>query len=63
MEISESIYEGVVEPSYKTPNMEDSNHAGHRTKIRGEAASSNTYSDMSERARKRRNIYVDNPKD
>ena len=28
-EIAESIYEGVVEPSYKKPTWEDSNRAGH----------------------------------
>ena len=28
MEIVESIYEGVVEPSYKTPTRVDANHAG-----------------------------------
>ena len=29
MEITESIYEGVVEPSYKTSTREDANRAGH----------------------------------
>ena len=48
MEMSESIYEGVVEPSYKTRNRVYSNRAVHSRKIRGETASSNTYSDMSE---------------
>ena len=28
-EIAESIYEGVVEPSYKKPTSEESNRAGH----------------------------------
>ena len=40
MEIYESIYEGVVEPSHKKPTQADANRAGHiRHKI-GEAASS-----------------------
>ena len=29
MDISESIYEGVVEPSYKEPTRADVIHAGH----------------------------------
>ena len=40
MEIADSIYEGVVEPSYKKPTRADTNRAGHRRKNRGEAASS-----------------------
>ena len=35
MVISEYMYEGVVEPSYKKPTWEDANHAGHSSKIRG----------------------------
>ena len=34
MEIAESIYEGVVEPSHKKPYREDSNSADHSRKIR-----------------------------
>ena len=30
MEISESIYEGVVEPSYKKPTVADANRDGYR---------------------------------
>ena len=40
MEIAESIYKGVVEPSYKKPTREDSNRSGHRRQKRVEAASS-----------------------
>ena len=29
MEIAESIYEGVVEPSYNKPTQADVNHYGH----------------------------------
>ena len=32
MEIAESIYECVVEPSYKKSNRADANHAGFRRK-------------------------------
>ena len=39
MEIDESIYEGVVGPSYKKPNRADANRAGHSRHKRGESAS------------------------
>ena len=35
IEISESIYEGVVEHSYKKPTRSDANRAGHRRQKRG----------------------------
>ena len=35
MEITEYIYDGVVEPSYKKPTRSYSNCAGHSKKIRG----------------------------
>ena len=35
MERAESLYEGVLEPSYKKPTREDANHAGHSRKMRG----------------------------
>ena len=59
MDIAESIYEGVVEPSYKLSTGSDATHAGHSRKKRGEVASSHTYSKMSERVGKRRKRYVD----
>ena len=40
MEITESIYKGVVEPSYKKPTRSDANCAGHSKHNRREAASS-----------------------
>ena len=43
--------------------MEYSNHAGHSSKIRGESALPTTHSEMSDSSEKRRNIYIDNPKD
>ena len=62
MDISESICEGAVEPSYKETNRTDATRDGHSRLKRGEPALSNTYSDMSESAGKRRKIYVDYPK-
>ena len=50
MEISESIYEVVVEPSYKKSTREDTNHAFLGSKIRVEAASATTYYNMRESA-------------
>ena len=35
VEIAESIYEGVVEPSYKQPNRVDANRAGHNRQKKG----------------------------
>ena len=35
MEIVESIYKGVVEPSYKKPTQADSKCAGHSSNNRG----------------------------
>ena len=40
IEIAESSYKGVAEPSYKKPTRSDANHAGHSRQKRGEAASS-----------------------
>ena len=36
MEITESIYEGVVETFYKKSTREDDNHTGLRSKMKGE---------------------------
>ena len=54
MEITESIYEGVVEPSYKKHTRADANCDGHSKQNRGESASSQTQSAMDESAGKRR---------
>ena len=62
-EIAESIYKGVVEPSYKKTTREYANYSGHSRKMRGEADSSNTYSEMSESASKCRKRYTEHPKD
>ena len=48
MEINETIYEYVVEPSCKenTNTIEDANHPGRSMHTRGVDASSKTHSDM-----------------
>ena len=62
MDIYESIYEGLVEPSYKKTTRADSNRAVHSRLKRGDSASSNTYSEMSESSGKRRKRNADHPK-
>ena len=42
MEIAESVFEGVVETSYKKLARVDANRAGHSREIKVEAAMSNT---------------------
>ena len=61
MEISESIYEGIVEPSYKKPTRADANRSGHIRQKRGEPDSSWTRPDKGESAGKRRKRHVDSP--
>ena len=61
MEITESIYEGVVEPSYQKPTREHANCADHNRKKRGESASSHTHYGMRENAGKQKKRYVDRP--
>ena len=61
MEITESIYEGVVEPSYQKPTREHANRADHNRKKRGESASSHTHYAMRENAGKQKKRYVDRP--
>ena len=61
MDIVESICEGVVEPSYKTPTREDANHACYSRNKRGESASSQTHSVMGESAGNHRKQYLDCP--
>ena len=50
MAIAESIYKGVVEPSYKNPTRLDANCAGHSRHKRREAASSWTRPEKGESA-------------
>ena len=61
MDISESIYKGVVEPSYKKTTWADTNHGIHSRKKRGESASSWNLPDMSESAGNLRKRHVDIP--
>ena len=61
METDESIYEYVVEPSYKRPTMEDTNRAGHSRQKRGEPASSWNRPEKGESSEKRRKRHVDSP--
>ena len=61
MEISESIYEGVLEFSYKQPTQVDANRAGHSRQKRGECTLSWTCPEKGESAGKRRKIHVDSP--
>ena len=60
-DIVESIYEGLVELSNKYYTSEYATCYGNSRKKRGEAASSHTYSAMSDSAGKSRNIYLDHP--
>ena len=62
MEIALCIYKDLVEHSYKKTTREDANHVYHSRKMRGEAASENTYSKTSDSADKRRKRYVDHLK-
>ena len=59
MDISEYIYEGEVEPSYKRSTREGANCAVHRRLKRGESTLSNTYSEIIDNSGKRRKIYLD----
>ena len=58
MKIAESIYKGVVEPSYKKPTRADANRAGRSRNKIGEDSSSNNHPVMGESAGKRRKRYV-----
>ena len=62
MEISENIYEYIVEPSYKT-NRLDGKRAGHRRKMREIYSLSKSFSEMSIRAGKLKKRHVDHPRD
>ena len=61
MEITESIYKGVVEPPYKKTTWENSNPTGHRRKKREKSASSWTHPKKGESAGKRKKKHVDFP--
>ena len=59
MEIAESIYEGVVEPSYKKYTWAYSKRYGHIRNKRGGATSSEARPVTVESTGKRRKLYVD----
>ena len=61
MEISESIYEGVVEPSYKKPTRAYTNLSCHSRQKIIESAYSWTLPEKGESAGKRRKRHVDSP--
>ena len=63
IEISDYIYEGIVEPYYLKTNRVDANRSGLSKKMRGDAASSTTYSKTSESSYKHRKRYVEHNKD
>ena len=54
----EIFYEVVVKPSYKKTTRSDANHAGHRSQLIGEAASSKNQSDMIKLSGKCKQRYV-----
>ena len=56
MEISESIYEDVVEPSYKKPTRADADRSGPSRNKRGESASSKNHPKTVESSGKRQKI-------
>ena len=62
MEIVESIQKVYLEPSYKKTTWSDATRDGHIRIKRGEAASSNTYHDMSVIAGNSRKRYADYPR-
>ena len=59
MEISKSIYKGVVEPSYKKNTRADVNRAGNSRQKRGEAASLLTCPEKCDSTGKFRKRHVD----
>ena len=61
VEISEYIYEGVVEPSYKKTIRADTNCADHSRQKRGESTLSWNRPEKGEIADKRRKRHVDSP--
>ena len=62
-EIEESIYEGVVETTYKKLTRADANRADHRSIRRRYAVLSITFSEINESAVKHINRYADHPMD
>ena len=63
MEITKTVYEGVVEPSHNKTTTSHTNRAGHSRKIRGVTDYSKTYSEKGNHAIKCKQRYVDHPRD
>ena len=52
MDISESLYEGVLETAYEKPTQAEANRSGNRSNKRGKPASSKTRHAMANSADK-----------
>ena len=63
MEVVESIYECVLEPSYKKSTRQDNKRAGYRRKMSGETASSKNYSEIHDSPFKHIKRYVYHQRD
>ena len=63
MKIAESIYKGVVEPPYKKFTRVDDNCDAHIRQMIWYAVSSETHSNTSKYADKRKQSYLDHPGD
>ena len=63
MELAESVYDGVVESSYKKLTSTYANSASHRRKMRRETIFSTIHSETSQSSCRRIKTYVDHPKD
>ena len=61
MEISDNIYEVIVEPPYKKYTRVEFTHAGHRKTSRVGSDLSINNPDMGYRSGKRKKSYVENP--
>ena len=59
MEISEVIYEGAVEPSYKKTTRVDSNRDGNSRQMSGVSASSKAYSEVGNHSGNLNQRYID----
>ena len=62
LELAESIYQGVITPSYKKTTWAESNRTGLSRNKKGESTLSNTHPANDERAGKHRKRYVDRSK-
>ena len=63
MEVAETIYKGVVGPSYEKPTISYDNHHGHIRKVGLVSALSKTHFKMGKCAVKHNQRYMDRPRD